>query len=214
MANAEIGLISSLPSFLKENHEDQIKDAVRQWSRLVAWSWTDIIALESQKDDEENLKKAFLQIVQKQGLFSHAYESYGNDQDQDKASELASDFKKLLCGDHTNIKNVDDIDIEKVKVTLSDVLEGLSSETYIFSKTGKEDKKFTDMFEFRVVTDYTGKIIEVEEGKKYVSLMAYPPCPVFSNATVTEDVVKDWARNRNTKHEYLPPSLYIPIAGC
>lgn len=208
---------TSLPSYLKENYSNEIKEAVTQWSRIVAWSWTPILAAVKEDDNskvspekEQKLKQVFLEIVQRQGQLSNAYESYGNfrgNNNKTQAESLASDFKNLLLGKNNEVEFED---LREVDVTLSDVLYGLYGKPYVFTK----NETFTDMFEFRVITDYTGKITEVEEGKKYISLMAYPPRPALSEVTVTEQQLEDWAKNINTGGSYLPPSLYIPIAGC
>ncbi|MEA5472120.1 hypothetical protein [Spirulina sp. 06S082] len=207
---------TSLPDSLK-NPQDlaKIRQAVTQWSQLVAWSWTPLLAFDKNENkggQERTLKSFFRDTVQKQGQNSYAYESYGDLESKAQAELLGSYYKYLLLGENSQIPFLQQ---EGVNVTLSDVLDKLSGETYVFTA----DPDFTQMFTFRVVTDYTGLITQAvnDEGQpipnQYISLMAYPPRPALSEFTVTEQQLYDWAENINTGGSYLPPSVYIPIAG-
>lgn len=213
MANA---YETSLPASL-QNDQDlaKIRQAVTQWSRLVAWSWTPILAF---KDDEikapqeKALKKYFIEILQKQCQGSFGYESYADDEALEQAKVFSSYYKYLQLGENEKIPYLKE---NRIAVTLSDVLLELSGETYILTA----DKEFTQMFEFRVITDFTGTISQVVDDKgdpvpdQYIAREAYPPRPALSEATVTEQQLFDWAQNINTGGNYLPPSVYIPIAG-
>ena len=72
---------------------------------------------------------------------------------------------------------------------------------------------------FRIVVDYTGTIEEIGledrsfDEPPYVAYFAYPPRPALGECTVTEQQLSDWATNKNTGGDYLPPSIYIPIAS-
>jgi len=207
---------TTLPQSLQNDTDlGKIKKAVTQWSRIVAWSWTSVLAFmgdESKMRQEQILKSYMIETVKKQGQSSFAYESY-DDLDSKAQAELLSGYlKSLLLGQNSEVPYLQE---QGVEVTLSDVLYKLSGENYIFT----EDPEFTEMFTFQYITEYTGKIIPAvdsqgnEINRQYISLMAYPPRPTLSEVTVTEQQLYDWAQNLNTGGEYLPPSIYIPIAG-
>jgi len=199
---------TSLPNSL-QNPEDlaKIKKVVIQWSRLVAWSWTPVLAFdEDEKNKQELLLKQFFnETLQQQGLNTLSYESYANLDSQAQADYLSGVIQSLFLGNNSDIPYLQD---NGVKVTLADVLEKLSGETFVF----KEFPNFTQMFTCRVIAEYTGKFTEIGD-REYMATLAYPPCPALSEYTVTEQQLCDWARNQNTGGNYLPPSLYIPIGG-
>ncbi|MEA5472125.1 hypothetical protein [Spirulina sp. 06S082] len=207
---------TTLPDSL-QNPQDiaKIKKSVTQWSRLVAWSWTDVLAFEGNAEkekQEKTLKSFFIQTLQKQAQNMEAFESYGISQSQSDADKLAADFKSLLLGDNHKITFLKK---QGITLTLSDVLYALSGEKYVVST----EREFTDKFTFQaVVNEFTGSIHQIKDEAgnfkdEYVALMAYPQKPLLSEATVTEEQLTDWAKNLNTGGRYLPPSVYIPIAG-
>ena len=211
---------TSLPKSLQDPvNFDRTKRAVTQWARLVSWTWTSVTGYSEktepeQAKQEQALKKFVIEMLQIQCQNKYAYESYGDELSKQQATTYSAYFKSILKGKNNEVPFIQD-----VKVTLSDVLKKLSGETCVFT----EYPDFTEMFTFVVVTAFTGTITEVvdENGKpilkngkpQYISLMAYPPRPVFCDVTVTEQQVCDWACNLNTGGNYLPPSVYIPIAG-
>lgn len=207
---------TSLPKSL-QNPTDlaKIRKAVTQWSRIVAWSWTPILAFkgdDKKMNQEQILKTYLIETVKKQGQSSFAYESYNDLESKAQAELLSAYLKSILSGQNSEVPYLKE---QGVEVTLSDVLYELSGERYIFT----EDPDFTKMFTFRYITEYTGKIIPAVDGtgqpiaNQYISLMTYPPRPTLSEVTVTEQQLYDWAQNVNTGGSYLPPSIYIPIAG-
>lgn len=99
--------------------------------------------------------------------------------------------------------------MQGVEVTLSNVLQKLYKNEK-FELCSDNFKKID--FEFRTIVDYTGKIIEISENK-YIAYLAYPPRPTLSQYTITEDQLNYWVINRSSDGNYLPPSIYIPIAG-
>lgn len=201
---------TNLPKSL-QNSEDlaTLRQSVKQWSQLVSWSWTELLAFagnEEFESQERKLKSYFIKTVQKQGQTASAYTSYGNTESKTIAEELGKNYKNLLLGRN---QDIDYLTQEGVKLTLSAVLEKLTGEKYIVT----EKPDMTEKFTFRVVLDtYTGSIIEIAD-KKYLAYMSYPPRPALSEITVSEEQLYDWAQNLNTLGDYLPPSPYIPIAG-
>ncbi len=206
---------TTLPDSLKNPKDIAIiKKAVTQWSRLVAWSWTEVLAFEgdAQKEQQEKTLKAFfIQTLQRQAQSNEAFMSYGIPQSEKEAGELEAELKNLLLGDHENISFLKE---QGITLTLSDILKKLSGDEFVFC----QDRDFAKKLTCKVVSDrWTGSISQVcdEAGNlqdEYISLMAYPQKPVLSEATVTEKQLTDWAKNLNTGGRYLPPSVYIPIA--
>lgn len=200
---------TNLPDSLN-NPEDLawLRVSVKQWSQLVSWSWTALLAFagESLESQERKLKAFFLKTVQKQGQNASAYTSYGQPESKAVAEALGDDYKNLLLGRNDQIEVLQQAG---VTVTLSDVLEKLTGQKYIVT----EKPEITEKFTFQVVLDtYTGSISETDRDR-YLAFMAYPPRPSLSEVTVTEQQLYDWAQNLNTLGDYLPPSPYIPIAA-
>lgn len=207
---------TSLPPSL-QNPDDlaKIRKAVTQWSRIVAWSWTPLLAFNKDQNkgaQERTLKSYLIETVKNQGQNSFAYESYGDLESKAQAETLSAYLKSILLGKNSEVPYLKQ---EGVTLTLDDVLYELSGDRYIFT----EDPDFTQMFTFRYITEYTGQIIPAVDDRgqpipnQYISLMTYPPRPTLSEVTVTEQQLYDWAKNINTGGNYLPPSIYIPIAG-
>ena len=198
---------TNLPESLN-NAEDLaiLKIAIKQWSQLVAWSWTDLLAFagESQESQERELKSFFIKTLQKQGQAASAYTSYGQEESKLQAESLGEDIKNLLLGRNDRIGELND-----VTVTLSMVMETLTGDKCITT----EKPEMTEKFTYQIVLDsYTGAIVETAKAR-YLAYMAYPPRPALSEITLSEQQLYDWARNLNTQGDYLPPSPYIPIAA-
>lgn len=199
---------TSLPESLQKNPVDlsRLKMCVTQWSRLVSWSWTSILAFhddQGKAEQEQMLKTVFNKTLQQQGQNTYAYESYADLESQGKADNLSSTLMSLFLGDYSNIP-----DLNNFTVTLSEVLMKLSGQNFVLTTY----PDFTKMFTFRAIVDYTGIITEIG-ARKYIARLAYPPRPVLSEYTVTEKQLVDWTKNENTGGYYLPPSIYIPIAS-
>lgn len=228
--------IQNFPNELKENPQ-VIKDAVKVWSQFVAWSWTEFLAFQEPEpknpqnaEQEEKLKEFFRKIHQDQARYSYAISSYQDEDQKPNAYAASITLKKLLMG-----KNAEIPDLTKVTLTLKEVYQKL---------TGQEpdvfiDETFMQQFHLEIVTDrFSGEvraILESEkdeireaiskhnpedlkyvESVKYISYLAYPPCPRFSKATVTELQLNQWIQNKNESGEptsdYLPPSAYLPMS--
>lgn len=191
-----------------QNPEDKskIKDFTTQWSQLIAWSWVPLLAFEGDKGDQEcTLKRFFNRTLQKQGLNTIAYEVYDYDNAKEDANLFSDYIQKMLLGKNDEIPYLKE---KGIKVTLAEVLKKLSGQDFVCT----EYPEFTKMSIYRVTPEYTPEITEVGY-RQYVTLLPYPPRPALSNDTVTKDQLCDWAKNEKAGGDYLPPSLYIPIAG-
>jgi hypothetical protein len=207
-----IDWITSLPESLQNAGDlEKLKMCVTQWSRLVSWVWSPILAFkddENMATQERILKTFFNKTLQKQGQYTYAYESYAVSTSKEEADELSLVLKHLLLGEYNSITDSWFSSIKGVGVTLSDVLKKLSGEDFVLTKY----PDFAAMFTFRIIVNYTGTITEIGT-RKYIARLAYPPRPVLSESTVTEQQLNEWVTNINTGGEYLPPSVYIPIAS-
>jgi hypothetical protein len=225
-----------LPAGLKDNPQ-VIKDAVKQWSQLVAWSWTDFLAFQEKNPQdraraaqEQRLKEFFIKIHQDQARYLYAISSYEEEEQKPNAYAASITIKKLLMGRNDEID-----ELEGVRLTLSEVYEKLTNQLpEVFC-----DETFMQMFHLQIITDrfsgYVRDILdseknEIREGIKkisakdlkyvedvqYISYLAYPPCPVFCKTTVTENRLTQWIQNKNERGEptadYLPPSAFLPIS--
>jgi hypothetical protein len=208
---------TSLPQSL-QNEEDlkKIELFVKHWSKLVAWSWTDLLAFagDTNKEYEERaLKQSFSRTLQAQCQLTNVYESYADGDAPEKAGKKSTDLKSLL----------EDKISDPEKVTLPNVFKKLNDgEDFVCTQY----PDFSSLFTYRVRAAYTGTITDVSDtneiggifDRKYVAYLAYPPRPALSEYTVTEQQLRDWATKPKPnpspeKEEYLPPSVYIPIAG-
>jgi hypothetical protein len=214
-----------LPEGLK-NHFNRIQDGVKQWSQIVAWSWTDYLAF---KDDgnkskqEENLKKLFIRILQEQARYSYAVSSYGDEGSKPNAYQVSLKIKKIVMGKNDEI---DELKEAGVTLTLPEIYEKLTEQ----QPESLSDETFMEMFHVEIVTDsFSGYIRDASDAEKaeikdfigdedvqYIIYLAYPPCPAFGKATVTEKQLEDWMQGKNEDGEpvtdYLPPSAYIPVS--
>jgi len=225
-------MAQGLPKELKEEANlIKIKNGVEQWSRLVAWSWTDyLVCMPHEKEEklkeEEKLKNFFIQVLQEQALYRNAVNIYEDDRMKRSAFQASFNIKKLLLGKN---EDIDDSEIAQLKLTLPDVYEALIGSKKE-SVCGEECMKeyhvevLTDSFSgsFEEIPDPQAFIEEAKkhidekdhqyiEGVKYIVRIAYPPRPAFSPATITEEKLKEWISNKNP-NDYLPPSSYIPLS--
>ena len=225
-----------LPDGLKNNPQ-VIKDAVKQWSQLVAWSWTDFLAFQNKEPQdperaaqEQTLKEFFIRIHQEQARYLYPINSYGDTTQKPNAYAASITIKKLLMGRNDEIE-----ELEGVTLTLSEAYEQLTNQR----PEVLSDETFMQMFHLEVLTDrfsgYVRDILvseknEILEGIKkiseedlkyvedvqYISYLAYPPCPVLCNTTVTENQLTQWIQNQDENCEptadYLPPSAFLPIS--
>lgn len=199
---------TTLPVGLRTDENlPKVKRGVKQWSQLVAWSWSDHIAFADDPEKalkEKDLKQFFRETLQNQAKNRNAAIYYGDPQAAENALALGETIKKLFAGDK-DIKGLD-----KLQVTLPEVLNKLTGEDFIFST----DADFRAVFRFEVIVDeFSGSIRDDEKQQgHYVASVTYPPCPALGEATVTEAQLKEWMIDKGSG-EYLPPSAYIPLSA-
>ena len=78
------------PEFLAK-----ITKTVTQWSRIIAWSWTDylVFAGTANENQEQQLKALLIQTLNQQALYAAAFMAYGNPESQARADELSEDIR-------------------------------------------------------------------------------------------------------------------------
>lgn len=212
-----------------------MENGVKQWSRLVAWSWTDYLAFgddEEKKKQEQKLKEYFIKIFQDQARYSYTVISYGDKKNKENAYVTSLKIKKFVLGKNSEIG---DDDLKGITLTLPEVYEKLTNQR----PEALCHEPFMQMFHAEVVTDrFSGYIRDISDSEKeeikevikeisendlkyvndvqYIIYFAYPPCPAFGKATVTEEQLINWMQGKNEygdiATDYLPPSAYIPIS--
>lgn len=216
--------VNQLPEGL-QGEPQRIRDGVKQWSQIVAWSWSETYAFSdtANLEQEKKLKAFFIKILQDQARYSYAVNSYGDESKKPDAYTASLKIKKFVMGKNSEI---DDYDLENVTLTLPKVYEKLTGQ----EPNSLSYEPFMKMFHVEIVTDrFSGSIRDASEAEKaeikdrigdedvqYIIYLAYPPCPVLSPATVTETQLENWMKNQNEYGEevtdYLPPSAYIPVS--
>ena len=211
-----------LPNGLKEDL-NRIQDGVKQWSQLVAWSWTNYLAFKDTENQpqEEKVKKFFRKILQEQARYSYAVNSYGDEARKRDAYTASFKIKKLVLGQNGEID-----ELKGVPLTLPEVYEKLTDQ----QPESLSDETFMKMFHVEILTDsFSGYVCDASEAEKaeikefigdedvqYIIYLAYPPCPAFGDTTVTQDQLEVWMTGKNEYGEsatdYLPPSAYIPVS--
>jgi len=213
-----------LPEELKKKYFNRLQDGIKQWSQFVAWSWTDYLAFRDDKnksEQEKNLKKIFIKILQDQARYSYAVNSYRDEDKKPDAYAASLKIKKLVMG-----KNEEIDELKEVTVTLPEVYEKLTEQ----QPESLSDETFMKMFHVQIVTDsFSGYVRDASDAEKteiknsigdgdvqYIIYLAYPPCPALGKATVTEEQLTNWMQGKNEDGEsatdYLPPSAYIPVS--
>ena len=209
-----MSLVTKIPSALNtDEYLPIITRTVTQWSRIIAWSWTDYLAFAgtSNEDQERQLKALLIRTLNQQALYAGSFVAYGNPESQARADELSDDIGNLLAGENSAVSLASGISL-----TLSDIIQEITGER--FAPT--EYPRFTRRFYYHVLLDtFFGGLEEIPEerrtsGKQYITYIPYPPRPHFSELTVTYEQLRNWASNSVTGDNYLPPSAYIPISGC
>lgn len=214
MSTPSSHLVTTLPSQLNTpEFIPKIKKGVMQWSRITAWSWTDYLAFagEPEEEQEKKLKTLLIEVLKKQAQAAGAFMSYGEPKSKRMADNWSEAINNLLLGRNDLVPQAV---AQGIKLTLSRLIEKISGELLVTT----EYPYFTNLFYSLVVIDsFNGKLIdapmsEVTTEMPFISVIAYPPRPVLSELTVTEEVLKAWASNKVPGGDYLPPSAYIPIA--
>lgn len=225
-----------LPDSLKDELRN-IQSGIKQWSQFVAWSWSRHLAFKGQENEEQEqeLKKIFIKILQDQARYRYAVSNYGDEDAKPLAYATSLKIKKLLMGENSTIEECKS---KKITLTLPKVYGELTKkEKDAEDEEGKEPdslshQPFMQMFHVEIVTDsFSGYIRDILDSEKkemsltigekdfnyvkdvqYVIYLAYPPCPAFGEATVTEEQLIHWIQGKNAT-DYLPPSAYIPVSG-
>ncbi len=214
-----------LPDGLK-NELPQIRAGVKQWSQFVAWSWTDYLAFRDDRDknqQEQALKNYFIKILNDQARYRYAVSSYEDEEKKPDAYATSLNIKKLVMGKNSEIN---DDDLTGITLTLPEVYEKLTNKL----PESLSHEPFMKRFHVEIVTDtFSGYVRDASDAEKdeikeligdedvqYIIYLAYPPCPAFGKATVTENQLENWMQNKNQYGEeatdYLPPSAYIPVS--
>jgi hypothetical protein len=221
-----MGLVTKLPPGLNE-HLSKITKGVTQWSRLVAWSWTDYLAFagEPNEEQERKLKTLLIEILQQQAQHAEAFIAYGKVESESIADKLSIAIDNLMLGVGVSPLKISDLMIggtkvinattEGITLTLSDVIEKITGEKLVTT----EFPEFIKLVSHQVLTNtFVGGFAEIPPNppgeapseKKYFSYIAYPPRPEFD--LVTDEKLRAWASNSVPGGSYLPPSPYIPTA--
>ncbi len=221
-----MGLVTKLPPGLNE-HLPKITKGVTQWSRLVAWSWTDYLAFagEPKEAEERKLKTLLIDILQQQAQHAEAFIAYGKEESKLIADELSIQIDNLMRGVPVSPEKINNLKIgdsmvinaatEGITLTLSDVIEKITREKLVT----KEFPEFIKLVSHQVLTNtFVGGFAEIPPNppgeapseKRYFSYIAYPPRPEFD--LVTDKQLIAWASNKVPGESYLPPSPYIPTA--
>jgi hypothetical protein len=190
-----------LPDGLKDQMHN-MEEGVKQWSRLVAWSWTDYLAFgedkdENKKKEEENLKAYLIKILQAQARYRYTVSSYGDQKNKEKAYVTSLKIKKLVLGKNSEINDTikdntikdgpsKDIALKDITLTLPEVYKKLTNQL----PEALCHEAFMQMFHVEIVTNtFAGYIRDIlvcekeeiteviressEEDVKYVEQVEY-----------------------------------------
>lgn len=154
---------------------NRIQDGIKQWSQLVAWSWTDYLAFKSNGEnksqeqkqeeeklamEEEKLKNFFIKILQDQARYRYAVSSYGDETKKGAAYAASIKIKKLVMGKNNEITELKEAGIT---LTLPQVYHKLTKEAL----ESLADEKFMTMFHVEIVTDsFSGYIRDILVSEK------------------------------------------------
>ncbi|NER33448.1 MAG: hypothetical protein F6J93_05170 [Oscillatoria sp. SIO1A7] len=192
-----------------------------EWSRIVAWTWTDCLAFagyerEYNEEDslaaqEQRLKTLLIQLMQRQAINTDVYEECGDPALLGPAEQFSRDIRNLFIGKNDEVAQIKDLGIT---ITLSDVFKKFTGKELL----AKIDPGFMEMFILRIITGSFIGAITYAPGKKdqelqpdnYILTVPYPPRPELSEVTVTARQLSDWAMNLTPGDSYLPPSAYFP----
>ncbi len=228
-----------LPDGLKDEFRN-IQSGIKQWSQFVAWSWSKHLAFKGQKNEEQEqeLKKIFIKILQDQARYRYAVSNYGDEDVKPLAYATSLKIKKLFMGKNLEIEECKS---KNITLTLPDIYGELTKKEEDTNEGKEPDslshQPFMQMFHVEIVTDsFSGRVRDILQSEKdelkniiaayskdnlkyvepveYVIYLAYPPCPAFGEATVTEEQLINWMQGENEDGDgYLPPSAYIPVSG-
>lgn len=184
---------------------DITRQAIAQWSQLVAWSWLepdDYEEPEKPSAEQENLRKGFINAL-KDLARSCITEHYSPGTFIDQIVAGSDTLSQYLNGD-----------ISEGCLTLPALYKQL---------TGKDDyvfqKEFTQIFLWVITLErFNGWLAGyVEENgnikDKFVLVLAYPPRPALSPSVLTVSELRDWSQGKGDGN-YTPSNPYIPTCVC
>ena len=187
---------------------DITRQAIAQWSQLVAWSWLgpdDYYELqqETPSADQENLREAFINAL-KDLARSCITEHYSPGTFIDQIVAGSDTLSQYLNGDLSSES-------------------GLTLPALYKQLTGKDDyvfqKEFTELFVFVVTLERFNGFLAgyIEENgnikDKFVGVLAYPPRPALSPSVLTASELRDWSQGLGDGN-YTPANPYIPTCNC
>ena len=186
---------------------DITRQAIAQWSQLVAWSWLgpdDYYELnEPSSAEQENLRKAFINAL-KDLARSCITEHYSPGTFIDQIVAGSDTLSQYLNGELSSEN-------------------GLTLPALYKQLTGKDDyvfkQEFTQIFLFVITLDrFNGSLAGyIEENgnikDKFVLVLAYPPRPALSPSVLTASELRDWSQGLGDGN-YTPANPYIPTCGC
>jgi len=187
---------------------DITRQAITQWSQLVAWSWLgpdDYYELqqETPSADQENLRKAFINAL-KDLARSCITEHYSPGTFIDQIVAGSDTLSQYLNGELSSEN-------------------GLTLPALYQELTGKDDyvfqKEFTEIFVFVVTLERFNGFLAgyIEENgnikDKFLLVLAYPPRPALSPSVLTASELRDWSQGLGDGG-YTPPNPYIPTCIC
>ena len=186
---------------------DITRQAIAQWSQLVAWSWLEPddyyeLQQETPSEDQENLRKGFINAL-KDLARSCITEHYSPGTFIDQIVAGSDTLSQYLNGE-----------LSENGLTLPDLYQQLTGkDDYVF------DKEFTQLFLFVITLDrFNGSLAGyIEENgnikDKYLLVLAYPPRPALSPSVLTASELRDWSQGMGDGG-YTPPNPYIPTCLC
>lgn len=217
-----------------EGSEGIIKETVRQVGQLTAWSWGSVLAYKGQPQEgqEKTLKQFFIEAFQTIAQNVAGYESYNVAGTMETAIFWSSYLSLLFLGENQRIvakmkqdRVTANTTLEGVDLTLHQVLDKLQGTRDQNFPLGTKD--FNEQFIFLVTFNKFQGTISPKEATpavnnapnplpdtdpKYVMMFTYPPRPAFSDVTITEEKLENWAKNivGPNENSYLGPA-YVPI---
>jgi hypothetical protein len=214
------------PDLLEPEMQATVMKSGKQWSKIVAWSWSDVLAYEGDTNNypkEVELKKFFCHTIQQQASNIAAAVIYGDETSILRAQELTKTIKALFKGE----KGAgNDLTLSKVLCKLAQPDSNPDGYDPALGFIPTINPEFFQNFSYEAsVVPLPDPIRECgvspdpildrihEQGTKYVITLHYPPVPRLGPATFTEEQLEDWMRGRGAAGDsYLPPSAYMVMS--
>lgn len=200
---------SIYPDLLEPEKQATVMKSGKQWSKIVAWSWSDVLAY---ADDDKNLakevklKKFFGHTIQQQASNIAAAVIYGDETSILRAQELTKTIKALFKGEPVE---GNDLTLSKVLSKLAQPDSDPDGNDPALGFVITTNPEFFQNFSYEAsVVPLPAPIRETgispdpildrihDKGTKYVITLHYPAVPRFGPATFTEEQLEDWMRGR------------------